>query len=357
MNGDAKNIFGKRLRQARMMRALSLRGLAEALKGALSHNALAKYEGGDMMPGSDVLGQLADALGQPPDFFFRPFTLHLKEIKFRKRARLGVKGAEAIREQALEYFERYHEIEELLGESRRFEGKLDIKPVKTPEDADEAADELRCKWKLGRDPLPNLVELLETKGIKVYEVELEQEDCDGFSAETEMGPVIVLAPNKNLLRKRMTTAHEAAHIVLPLSGSLTEKEEESAAKRFAGALLLPKETFMAEFGKMRNGISLAELIELKVNFGASIWAIMMRAKQLGLISEAVFLRFCKEAAAWRSAREEPGDERYQGNESHSRFRQLVHRAVAEDQISMSKGAALLRQNLGEFRKELQEVFA
>jgi len=107
---------------------------------------------------------------------------------------------------------------------------------------------------------------------------------------------------------------------------------------------------------MRNGISLAELIELKVNFGASIWAIMMRAKQLGLISEAVFLRFCKEAAPWRSAKEEPGDERYQGNESHSRFRQLVHRAVAEDQISMSKGAALLRQNLGEFRKGLQEVF-
>jgi len=329
----------------------------DALNAAVSHNALAKYENGEMMPGSDVLGRLADALGQPPDFFFRPFTLHLKEIKFRKRARLGVKGAEAIREQALEYFERYHEIEELLGESRRFEGKLDIKPVKTPEDADEAADELRRKWKLGRDPLPNLVELLETKGIKVYEVELEQEDCDGFSAETEMGPVIVLAPNKNLLRKRMTTAHEAAHIVLPLAGSLTEKEEESAAKRFAGALLLPKETFMAEFGKMRNGISLAELIELKVNFGASIWAIMMRAKQLGVISEAVFLRFCKEAAPWRSAREEPGDERYQGNESHSRFRQLVHRAVAEDQISMSKGAALLRQNLGQFRKELQEVFA
>jgi len=339
------------------MRALSLRGLAEALKGALSHNALAKYESGDMMPGSDVLGRLADALGQPPDFFFRPFTLHLKEIKFRKRARLGVKGAEAIREQAIEYFERYHEIEELLGERRRFDGRLDIKPVKTLDDADDAADELRRKWKLGRDPLPNLVELLETKGIKVYEVELEEDECDGFSADTEMGPVIVLAPGKNVLRKRMTTAHEAAHIVLPMADSLSERVEENIAKRFAGALLLPKETFTAEFGKVRNGISLAELIEMKVNFGASISAIMMRARQLGLINEAVFLRFCKTASPWRSARREPGDERYQGNESHSRFRQLVHRAVAEDQISMSKGAALLRQNLGQFRKELQEVFA
>ena len=357
MNEDAKETFSRRLRQARVMRALSLRGLAEALKGEVSHNALAKYENGEMMAGSDVLGLLSDALKQPPDFFFRPFTLQLKEIKFRKRARLGAKGAEAIREQALEYFERYHEIEELLGESRRFEGKLDSKPVKTPEDADDAADELRRKWKLGRDPLPNLVELLETKGIKVYELELEEDDCDGFSAETEMGPVIVLAPGKNVLRKRMTTAHEAAHIVLPLADSLSEKDEENIAKRFAGALLLPKETFTAEFGRLRNGISLAELIEMKANFGASIWAIMMRARQLGLINEAVFLRFCKIAVPWRSARAEPGDERYQGNESHSRFRQLVQRAVAEDQISMSKGAALLRQNLGDFRRELQEVFA
>ena len=84
MNEDAKDTFSRRLRQARVMRALSLRGLAETLKGAVSHNALAKYENGEMMAGSDVLGLLSDALKQPPDFFFRPFTLQLKEIKFRK---------------------------------------------------------------------------------------------------------------------------------------------------------------------------------------------------------------------------------------------------------------------------------
>jgi hypothetical protein len=118
-----------------------------------------------------------------------------------------------------------------------------------------------------------------------------------------------------------------------------------------------RNTFIAEFGKIHSGISLAELVEMKVSFGAAIWAIMMRARQLGLISEAVFLRFCKVAAPWRSAKEEPGDERYQGNESHSRFRQLVQRAVAEDQISMSKGAALLHHDLGDFRKEMQGLFA
>jgi Zn-dependent peptidase ImmA (M78 family) len=359
MNNDPKAILAQRLRQARTMRGLSLRALAEALGGEVSHNALAKYEGEEMMPGSQLLGRLADVLGQPPDYFFRPFTLQLKRVRFRKRARLAGKAAEAICEQAREYFERYHEIEEVLGEARAFDEKLNIAPVKTPEDAEKAADALRKKWKLGCDPLPNFVELLEIKGIKVYEIDAESGDFDGFSAETDAGPVIVLSRhlNSNLLRKRMTGVHELAHIVLPLPDNLSEKDEEAIVRRFAGAFLLPKDTFIAEFGKIRKGISLEELIELKVNFGASILAIMMRARQLGLMSEAVFVRFWQQRGGkWRSAKCEPGDDRYKGNETHSRFRQLVLRAVAEDQITMTRGASLLRQPLTSLREELRELF-
>jgi Zn-dependent peptidase ImmA (M78 family) len=154
----------------------------------------------------------------------------------------------------------------------------------------------------------------------------------------------------------MTTVHELAHVVLPLPSKLSEKDEEAIVKRFAGAFLLPKDAFVAEFGKIRKGISQEELIELKVNFGASIWAIMMRARQLDLINEAVFLRFCKHASKWRSAKCEPGDGRYKGNETHSRFRQLVLRAIAEEQITMTRGASLLHQPLTGLREELRELF-
>lgn len=359
MESDLKSIFSRRLRQARTIQALSLRGLAEALEGGISHNALAKYENGEMMPGSELLGRLADALGQPLEFFFRPFTLELKEIKFRKRAKLGAKEEAAIRAQSLEYFERYREIEELVGEPCRFEGKLPGNNLHTLLDAEQAAGRLRQHWKLGFDPLPNVLELLENRGIKVYETPTDSGDFDGFSAETEIGPVLVLAQhlNRNLPRKRMTAVHELAHIILPLAAGLSEKEEEAIANRFAGAFLLPKDAFIQEFGRIRNSISLVELIELKASFGASIWAIMMRARQLDLISEAVFLRFCQVANSWRSAKAEPGDANYQGNESLSRFRQLVQRAVAEDQISLSLGASYLGQNLGDFKKAMRELFA
>lgn len=353
------DIFPRRLRQARVMRGLSLRALAEALRGAVSHTALAKYEAGEMAPGSDLLVRLCDALGQPPDFFFRPFTLKLRDVRFRKRASLGVKAEDSIRERAVEYFERYHEIEQLVDEPRAFSGSLPGAPVKTAEAAEKMADALREAWELGRDPLPNVIELVEAHGIKVFELTNAARSFDGFSAETEAGPVIVLADwlNENLLRKRMTAVHELAHLVLPLPKSMTEREEEDVVKRFAGAFLLPRESFEPAFGKHRTSLSLGELIELKANFGASIWAIMMRARQLGLIGEPVFLRFCKEANPWRATGKEPGDERYRGNESHSRFKQLVQRAVAEEVISASKAANLLGQTIGEFRREFQEVFA
>jgi Zn-dependent peptidase ImmA (M78 family)/transcriptional regulator with XRE-family HTH domain len=353
---ETREVFSRRLRQARAIRGMSLRDLSEALKNAVSHNALAKYENGEMMPTSETIGIMADVLEQSIDFFFRPFTLSLQEVKFRKRACLSKKAEASIREQAVEYFERYHEIEELLGEIREFEGKLPGKAIAKPEDAEEAAALLRKRWQLGRDPLPNLVELLESRGIKVYETPLEEEDCDGFSADTEAGPVIVLSLKNNVLRKRMTLAHELAHVVLRLADSVSAKDEENVMKRFAGALLLPKESFLAVFGKARSAISLAELIEMKVNFGASIMAIMMRAKLLGLITESGFVRFCQQTGQWRKNKCEPGDDLYRGNETHSRFKQLVQRAVAEDQISMTKGAALVGQNIGTFRRELQEVF-
>jgi hypothetical protein len=89
-------------------------------------------------------------------------------------------------------------------------------------------------------------------------------------------------------------------------------------------------------------------------------AIMKRAEQLELVSVAMFERFCRYASqqGWRRPGEgEPGDDCYNGDETPSRFRQLVWRAVAEQQISLSKGAALLKQDLNSFRRDLKEVIA
>ena len=58
---DLKEILGRRLEQARLMRGMSLRELAEATGEIVSYNALHRYEHGDMMPSDEVLMAVAIA--------------------------------------------------------------------------------------------------------------------------------------------------------------------------------------------------------------------------------------------------------------------------------------------------------
>ena len=358
MHLNADNPFPGRLLQARQMRGLSLRELAVKTGDAVSYAALSKYEHGRMAPSSTVLLALADALGQSSDFFFRPFRLQMTEVRFRKKSRMGITVEKAFLEQARNHFERYREIEELVGDTRTYHAPFPQSVVKSSEDAEKLAVRLREKWKLGTDPLPNIQQLLEDQGIKVFELPTEDRQFDGLKAETETGPVVVLASwlNGNLPRKRMTEVHELAHVVLPFAEGTTEADEEKLCARFAGALLLPEESFRAAFGAHRQHLGVGELVGMKQTFGASIMAIMKRAEQLGMITTAVFERFCIFANQhhWRT-NGEPGDSSYSQPESCGRFRQLVLRAVAEEIVSSSMGASLLGVDLHSLRKELREV--
>jgi Zn-dependent peptidase ImmA (M78 family) len=360
MSSAENSPFPARLKQARLMCGLSLRELADRINGAVTYAALSKYEHGVMQPSSGVLIALSQALSQSPDFFFRPFRLELTGVRFRKKSLLGAAAEKAFLERARDHFERYQEIEELVGDVRRFEPPFEGAPVATHQDAEARAKELREKWRLGMDPLPNIQELLEENGIKVFELQTDDRHFDGLKADTETGPVVVLASwlKGNLPRMRLTEVHELAHIVLPIAEGTSEAEEEKLANRFAGAFLLPEDVFRNAFGKHRHQLGIGELIEMKRTFGASIMAIMKRAEQLGLISAPIYKRFCMYAneQRWRSEGE-PGDQLYVRQEGSGRFRRLVLRAVAEDVISVSAGAEHLGIGLHEMRQELKTVIA
>jgi len=351
---EPKAIFAHRLVQARKMRGMSLRALAEAIGDKVTYNALHRYELGQMMPGDEVLMAVADVLDQPLDFFFRPFTVKLQEVNFRKRTKLGAKSEEAIREQAADFFERYLEIEQIIGLPTGFQDPLKGVRLSKPADAEKAAETVREKWNLGVDPLPNVLETLETNGIKVFEVEAPG-SIDGFAGWTDGQPVIVLAKwlDKDMPRKRLTALHEAAHVLFHEHTSLKGKELEESCYRFGGAMLIPQAVFKTDWGGYRHRVGLEELKDLKRRYGMSIAAIMRRAHDLKLLDSAVYRRFCimYKTQHWQ-ADGEPGE--YIGREASSRFEQLVLRAAAEEMISYSKGAAILNEPLMEFREKLSE---
>ena len=353
--------IGVRLQRARLMRGYSLRELAEALAGQASHTQLQKFESAQASPDSRLLGLLARILGVSPDYFFKLDAIKLTGVEYRKLTKLGVKPQKQLEEQALEFFERYLEIEKILQLKLKTLPEFSLEEHSSeelPDAIEEAAQKLRNKWGLGNQPIPNVHFMLESLGVKVKLLP-DHKGFDGFSAfaQSEDGPVPVIGLNTKLLddlpRLRFTALHELGHLVLRLPPYLTEKEKEVACHRFGSAFLIPRTDFVASFGNHRQQIAWPELKAIKSGWGISFAAIMQRALQLGLITPGRHksFYFVLQKLGWRS--QEPN--LWKGDESSCRFKQLVYRALSEELITRSKACTLLGIAMNELNVEFDMV--
>lgn len=346
-----KEIVAKRIKSARTLAGLSLRELSQKMEGIVSHNAITKYENGLMMPDSKVLLALAKALDVKIDYFFRPYTVTIESVEFRKKSKLLKKNSKAIQQQVIDEIEKYIEIELFLNISSEFLNPIKSLEIKTGVDVENAVNHLLTEWKIGFNALPNVIELLEDKGVKVVELDAN-DDFDGLSGwANETIPVIVINKKYPIERKRFTALHELGHLLLSFKAELDPKTIEKLCYRFAGAILIPQETFLIEFGASRRKISISELIAIKESYGISIQAIMARAKDLGLINEDRYIEFRIWLNKSIERKKEIGFGQFVGKEHSGRFKQLIYRAAAEDIISMSKAANLANQKLATFREE------
>jgi len=351
-----KQIFSERFKSARLMKGFSLQDLADALDNQLSRQALHRYEKGEVIPDSEKINLLSKVLNVNPDYFFRSTKVELGEIEFRKLSNMPQKVASMIKEATREKLLRYLELEEILGLPVEFEDYLkDFEIITTYKQANRAAETLREKWGLGKGPIYNIVELLEDKNIKVIDLRVN-DDFDGLQTRVN-GTIPIIAYNANKLNKpdriRFTLLHEMAHLFLKF-GNITDRQKETLCHQFAGAMLLPEETIKAELGEHRNKLSSLELAAIKKQYGISMQAIIMRAKDCGIINENYTkqLFFLFKQMNWKI--DEPYE--YEGVERSNRFEQLLFRALIEDQISISKAASLNNQTLADFRKEHQMAF-
>jgi Zn-dependent peptidase ImmA (M78 family) len=239
------------------------------------------------------------------------------------------------------------ELENILAISSEFVNPLVSNSISSLQDIEDASLELRSAWELGLNPIFNVIEMLEDNNIKVFEIDAP-ESFDGLSAHVNGKPIILVNKNFDLVRRRFTALHELAHLLLKFDTSFDEKMIERYCHAFAGAFLIPKRRFIEEFTKHRNHISLEELKHVKSYYGISIQAMMARAKNLNVISELVYKNFSINFSRMGYRKNEPGE--YTGIEDSMRFKQLLHRAAAEEMISLSKAASLNNQNLSQFRK-------
>ncbi|MFN6945068.1 MAG: helix-turn-helix domain-containing protein [Cytophagaceae bacterium] len=345
--------FGERLRSARTMNALSLQDLANKLDKTVSKQALSKYEMNEMKPSNEVFLKLCNALNVRPDYFTREISVELKNIEFRKYQRTNEKQIDAVREKTKDHLERYLELEELSGLICNFVNPVLATEIKTKEDAEAAAKQLRVGWNLGNNPISNVIEMLEENCVKVFETEAPEE-FDGLSGLVNKMPVIVINTyNREIKpdRKRFTALHELAHLVLNIPEDTEHKTKEKLCHSFAGAVLFPEEEFRKAFGINRSHINYKELLILKELWGMSAQAMVVRARDLGLINSYTYSKFWQEYAKYK--KNEP--DVFKGEEKSKRFEQLLLRALAEEQITISKAAALNNMKTAEFRDYLENI--
>jgi Zn-dependent peptidase ImmA (M78 family) len=232
-------------------------------------------------------------------------------------------------------------------------------PVADLRDAEDAARSVREDWGLGNDPIPQLAELLEERGIKVLSLDLD--DIDGLAAKVRRkdrsaARVIVIKRSTWSERKRFNLAHELGHMVIAPSGGV---DEEKAAHRFAGAFLVPADVLRAEVGVNRSSISIGELVVLKQRFGVSIQALAYRCKDLGIINQAACAHLFRifTERGWRKAPFEEPETMQPELEEPKRFERLCYRALAERVIGESRAAELLGISVRELDAKLDQVAA
>lgn len=344
-------MIASRIKLARRKAGFSLRDLSAAMDGLVTAQAIGKYERSEDVPSPRVLAVLAKALGVSQSYFLDTQGIELTGVKFRTKANTTVRDRAHVESEVLEWIERYLQIELILDlDSAKWQCPIDPpRQLCEVNDAEQLARDVREEWKLGIDPIPNMTELLEEKGLKVLTVTLPLH-VSGFTCLVGCGehrpeiPVIIVNNQFSLERRRLTLAHELAHRLIEVD-SLNDKDEEKAATLFAGAFLLPHEHLLRDVGKHRNALGYKELIDLKRLYRVSGAALLMRLRQLNVISESTLIYiFQTIARGWRT--QEPDElegEKERGQlEQALRFERLCYRALAEELISLTKAAELLQ---------------
>ena len=345
-------MFGDRLIRARAASGLSQVKLGQA--AGVSANMIKKYEHDQSMPSSAVLIKLSKTLNVRAEYFFRPLEVELKNVEYRKRANTPKKLLKRIHADVVDQVERWLQLADLWPNFPidAFQQPTDLPDtIASIEAVDTFADAVREQWGLGLNPIPDVIDLLESKGIWVIVTDIEKTaKFDGLQAEVDGTPVIVVSANWPGDRQRFTLAHELGHLLVQgrLSAAL---DEEAVCNRFASAFLLPQKTFSAQLGQQRHNLEVRELYLLKHEFGVSMAACLFRAKDLSIITELratqTFKTFSRKG--WR--KQEPG-EAYP-SEKTVLFEQLVYRALSDGIISESKAAELMGTSLMAFHQQRQ----
>lgn len=327
---EKKAFQGSQLKNARLLRGLTVTALAD--KTGISKQSISLYENNENKPDYERGYKLAAALHVPYEFFLQKDACITKTAATYFRSLISTsklsRTAQSIK---LEFVAKIYEALlnyidfptlnlpqiEFVGSENDFNEADNYRVLL---ELEQIATDLRTMWELGDGPIEDLQYALEANGIVVTGFNASEDKIDAFSQRimTSTGEVCVIALNqgeKPQGRIRFDMAHELAHILIhPWSEDLDciSKEEfkqrETQANIFAGAFLLPRESFGRDVQAYPTDLRYYQW--LKNKWKVSVQAMVYRSRQLNIVSANQYQYMMRQISknGWKSC--EPGDTPY-----------------------------------------------
>lgn len=277
-------IYGDRIRQVREYMGWTQTELATQLM--VSQAFVAYMESGVAKPPMDAVTTLVFKSGFPVSFFEAPtdaMDFPLGSLLFRAHADMKEREQRVVHRHA----QMAYEVVRHLLASRIIRDVPVRVPRTTERDPEHAAIIARSELGLSNDsPVKHVVATMEAAGVVVIALPRSFARGDAFSAwafadESRRRPVVVLSADRPADRVRMNAAHELAHLVMHQQVASSAAALEDDAKRFASAFLLPADAMRQ---MVVSPVTLDTFVSLKVRWGVSIQALIVRAHTLGLIT-------------------------------------------------------------------------
>lgn len=188
------------------------------------------------------------------------------------------------------------------------ENRFNLPDVQVPDlhlyEPEMAARVLRQEWKLGEQPISNMLHLLESKGVRVFSLAENSKRVNAYSLWRDGKPYTFLNTMKSAESSRFDAAHELAHLVLHQDGQVTGRAAEDQANRFASAFLMPRADLLA---KIKFVHSLDSLLAYKARWIVSLAALNHRVHQIGITSDWKYRDFCIQIATKGHNTKEPNE--------------------------------------------------
>ena len=291
MSGIRTGFNGERLKAARVYNGLTIADVAE--KTGISKQAISQFENRKTEPKIETLMKLMNVLKFPRDYFYQELrdNVIVGNTYFRSLSTMSNKERAAqietvkILSRIYKCIEEYIEFPEL--KLYQVEENFDF-------DLEYLANEIRKCWGLKESPIINLIDVMERNGIIVNSILTNSTKIDGYSQVSTVNgktiAIVVLGNDKeNAFRRNFSAAHELGHILLDdfydvdSMSKLEYKEMEDTMNRFAGALLMPINTYRQDLQTISK-TDLNFYIQLKRKYRVSAAALIVRARQLGEIT-------------------------------------------------------------------------